>query len=115
MGEKLPKSSKAIESGLQVFQKGREGLLLFRIGNVCSTCVVYKICNDAYASHLSLESIVLFSHWHMLVMDSRADVPEHAQRRTRQKARGLRGRACTSDDCIYQDRKREDYLGMSEL
>ena len=44
----------------------------------------------------------------MLVMDSRADVPEHAQGRARQKARGLRNHTCTSDDCIYLDRKRED-------
>ncbi len=51
----------------------------------------------------------------LLVMDSQADVLEHAQGRARQKVRGLRNRACTSDDYIYLDRKREDYLGMSEL
>ncbi len=72
-----------------------------------------------YGSHLSKEQVAELVTPHpetlVLVMDSRADVSEHAQGRARQKARGLRNRACMSNDYIYLDRKREDYLGMSEL
>ncbi len=58
---------------------------------------------------------VLSRAHNLLVIDSWADVLEHMQGQARQKVRGLRNHVCTSDDSIYLDRKREDYLGMSEL
>ncbi len=53
-----------------------------------------------------MRGLVALSRAHnLLVMDSWVDILEHAQGRARQKARGLRNCVCTSDDCIYLDRK----------